>query len=49
MGSVATTIGYGHVVPKTEGGKILCICFTIFAVPLFATLLRVSQQVDEFF
>lgn len=40
MGSIATTVGYGHIVPKTDHGKITCICFTIIAVPLFAKLLQ---------
>ena len=48
MGSVATTIGYGHIVPKTPGGKTLCISFTLFAVPLFAILLQyISILIDE--
>ena len=27
IGSVATTIGYGNVVPKTDNGRILCCVF----------------------
>ena len=27
--------GYGHSVPKTALGKILCICYAIFGVPLW--------------
>ena len=40
VGSVATTIGYGHIVPKTKAGKATCVGFTIFAVPLFAILIQ---------
>ena len=48
MGSVATTIGYGHIVPKSERGKISCIIFTMFSVPLFAILLQfISLYIDE--
>ena len=48
MGSVATTIGYGHIVPKTDSGKVTCVCFTILAVPLFAILLQyISIYTEE--
>ena len=48
MGSVATTIGYGHIVPKTNHGKLTCLLFTIFAVPLFAILLKhISVYIED--
>ena len=31
MGSVSTTIGYGHIVPKSRAGKSCCILFTLFS------------------
>lgn len=31
MGSVSTTIGYGHIVPKSRAGKSCCILFTVFS------------------
>ena len=68
VGSLATTIGYGHIVPKSEGynlsiwhdfqskrtfrkttqGRLLCIVFIVFAVPLFAILLQfISLYINE--
>lgn len=48
VGSLATTIGYGHIVPKTTQGRLLCIVFIILAVPLFAILLQfISLYINE--
>ncbi|XP_028853817.1 potassium channel subfamily K member 10b [Denticeps clupeoides] len=38
-GTIITTIGYGNIAPSTEGGKIFCICYSIFGIPLFGFLL----------
>ena len=48
VGSLATTIGYGHIVPKTTQGRLLCIVFICIAVPLFAILLQfISLYINE--
>ena len=43
IGSVATTIGYGNVVPKTDNGRILCCVFR--KISKFYKKLRVSPTV----
>ena len=35
-----TTIGYGHVHPKTDGGKLFYLFFSIIGITLMMTLLR---------
>lgn len=42
--TVITTIGYGHIVPKTPVGKIVSIFYAVLGVPLF--LLYVSNIGD---
>lgn len=37
--TVITTIGYGHLSPITSAGKIFCIIFAIFGIPLTGILL----------
>ena len=32
IGSVATTIGYGNVVPETRNGRVLCCVFSIIRI-----------------
>ncbi|CAG5112607.1 Oidioi.mRNA.OKI2018_I69.chr2.g6804.t1.cds [Oikopleura dioica] len=39
MGSLASTIGYGQIVPHTRLGKTMCIVSSAFAIPLFASLI----------
>ncbi|NWV62246.1 KCNKA protein, partial [Malurus elegans] len=38
-GTVITTIGYGKMAPSTVGGKIFCILYALFGIPLFGFLL----------
>jgi voltage-gated potassium channel Kch len=33
------TIGYGDIVPKTNGGKLFTIFFVIFGLAIFSTLI----------
>ena len=35
-----TTIGYGHVYPKTDNGKLFYIFFSIIGITLMMTLLK---------
>ena len=42
--SAVTTIGYGHVTPITDVGKIICIVFTCIGIP--ATLTFLSTMVS---
>ncbi|XP_066550730.1 potassium channel subfamily K member 16 [Amia ocellicauda] len=34
VGSVVTTIGYGHLAPRTAGGQMFCVVFATFGIPL---------------
>uniref|UniRef100_A0A1B0APJ7 Potassium channel domain-containing protein n=1 Tax=Glossina palpalis gambiensis TaxID=67801 RepID=A0A1B0APJ7_9MUSC len=43
--SVITTIGYGHVNPLSDGGKIFCIIFASIGIPL--TLVLTSATVEK--
>jgi len=38
-GTVVTTIGYGHVTPLSEGGKIFCIIYALIGIPMTCMLL----------
>ncbi|XP_060711582.1 potassium channel subfamily K member 2-like isoform X2 [Hemiscyllium ocellatum] len=38
-GTVITTIGFGNISPKTEGGKIFCIIYALVGIPMFGFLL----------
>lgn len=44
-GTVLTTIGYGHVSPLSSGGKIFCIFYAIFGIPI--TLVLISACVER--
>ncbi|XP_032261614.1 potassium channel subfamily K member 10 isoform X2 [Phoca vitulina] len=49
-GTVITTIGYGNIAPSTEGGKIFCILYAIFGIPLFGFLLAgIGDQLGTIF
>uniref|UniRef100_A0A4W3GT81 Potassium channel, subfamily K, member 10b n=1 Tax=Callorhinchus milii TaxID=7868 RepID=A0A4W3GT81_CALMI len=49
-GTVITTIGYGNISPSTEGGKIFCILYAIFGIPLFGFLLAgIGDQLGTIF
>uniref|UniRef100_A0AC35U3T5 Ion_trans_2 domain-containing protein n=1 Tax=Rhabditophanes sp. KR3021 TaxID=114890 RepID=A0AC35U3T5_9BILA len=39
--SVITSIGYGHVAPKSQGGRLFCILYGLFGIPL--TLLTIAN------
>ncbi len=32
-------LGYGNIVPSTDGGKLFCIIYALFGIPLVITLL----------
>ncbi|KAM9348365.1 LOW QUALITY PROTEIN: potassium channel subfamily K member 4 [Symphorus nematophorus] len=38
-GTIITTIGFGNISPKTEGGQLFCICYALVGIPLFGILL----------
>ncbi|XP_076874254.1 potassium channel subfamily K member 5b [Brachyhypopomus gauderio] len=44
--TIITTIGYGHVAPKTAGGRGFCILFGLCGIPLCLTWI---SQVGTFF
>eukprot|EP00058_Branchiostoma_floridae_P006306 XP_002591794.1 hypothetical protein BRAFLDRAFT_83582 [Branchiostoma floridae] len=33
-GTMVTTIGYGHITPKTVGGQIFCAVYALFGIPV---------------
>ena len=37
-GTVATTIGYGQLVPMTVYGKLFCIIFMLVGIPYFVNM-----------
>nr|XP_014349148.1 PREDICTED: potassium channel subfamily K member 7 [Latimeria chalumnae] len=40
VSTVITTTGYGHTVPLSDGGKVFCIIFSLFGIPLSLFLFR---------
>ncbi|XP_069494042.1 potassium channel subfamily K member 10 isoform X2 [Ambystoma mexicanum] len=49
-GTVITTIGFGNIAPSTTGGKIFCILYAIFGIPLFGFLLAgIGDQLGTIF
>ncbi|KAJ0063291.1 hypothetical protein NL108_015724, partial [Boleophthalmus pectinirostris] len=49
-GTVITTIGFGNIAPSTEWGKIFCILYAIFGIPLFGCLLAgIGDQLGTIF
>ncbi|XP_078356897.1 potassium channel subfamily K member 15-like [Oculina patagonica] len=43
-GTVVTTIGFGHVAPCTDGGRIFCVVYALFGIPLTWILLSTLAQ-----
>ncbi|XP_076442933.1 potassium channel subfamily K member 2-like [Babylonia areolata] len=37
--TVVSTIGFGHITPKTTGGKVFCIFFALIGIPMAVSLL----------
>uniref|UniRef100_A0A3P9CCF6 Potassium channel, subfamily K, member 10a n=1 Tax=Maylandia zebra TaxID=106582 RepID=A0A3P9CCF6_9CICH len=48
-GTVITTIGYGNIAPSTEGGKIFCILYAIFGIPLLDSSSQVLGPASTIF
>ncbi|XP_035176869.1 potassium channel subfamily K member 2 isoform X5 [Oxyura jamaicensis] len=49
-GTVITTIGFGNISPRTQGGKIFCIIYALLGIPLFGFLLAgVGDQLGTIF
>ncbi|KAL3102144.1 hypothetical protein niasHS_003553 [Heterodera schachtii] len=47
--TVITTIGYGNLVPMTEFGRIACICFALFGIPLLlVTIADIGKFLSDF-
>ncbi|PFX19386.1 potassium channel subfamily K member 1-like [Stylophora pistillata] len=38
-GTVVTTIGYGNIAPLSGGGKVFCMVFAVFGIPMTAIML----------
>ncbi|XP_060783920.1 potassium channel subfamily K member 4 isoform X2 [Neoarius graeffei] len=38
-GTIITTIGFGNLSPKTEGGQLFCIFYALVGIPMFGILL----------
>ncbi|XP_055020332.1 potassium channel subfamily K member 4 [Boleophthalmus pectinirostris] len=38
-GTIITTIGFGNISPKTDGGQLFCIFYALVGIPLFGILL----------
>lgn len=48
--TVVTTIGYGHVTPKTWEGQIVCICYATLGIPMFLmSVANVSSILGDLF
>jgi hypothetical protein len=46
-GTVATTIGYGHMVPQTVEGRSFLLMFMLFGIPFFAMLTKsISSEIN---
>ncbi|KAF5909609.1 potassium channel subfamily K member 10 isoform X2, partial [Clarias magur] len=49
-GTIISTIGYGNIAPRTEGGRIFCILYAIIGIPLFGFLLAgIGDQLGTMF
>ncbi|CAD5216805.1 unnamed protein product [Bursaphelenchus okinawaensis] len=47
--TVITTIGYGHLVPVTSTGRIVCIVFALIGIPLLlVTIADIGRFLSEF-
>lgn len=42
--TVVTTIGYGHVTPISEGGKLFCMIYALVGIPFLLLLLSASVE-----
>ena len=41
-------LGYGHMVPKTSWGRVFCILYALFGIPITALMLRsVGNRITE--
>lgn len=50
LSSPPVLTGYGNIAPSTEGGKIFCILYAIFGIPLFGFLLAgIGDQLGTIF
>ena len=43
-GTLATTIGYGNVVPETRNGKIFCLLFVTVGIPYFGYMMSMLSD-----